>query len=124
MTRLLYWAFPVLLGWCLMFMAVSLGLAHDHGKVTQWLQQQKIPEGNGALSGFGCCNDQDVEEVEEDIREGEYWIKGGHFPEWKRVPPSLVIKEPNKHGQPVVWWVRGETEGYYDIRCYAPGGGV
>lgn len=99
--------------------AGSIAFGHEHGQVAQWLQQQRVPEGNGNSSGFSCCNDHDVDEVEEDIRDGHYWIKGGHFPEWTEVPDSLVIREPNRHGQPVVWWM---GIGPYSIRCFAPGG--
>jgi hypothetical protein len=39
------------------------------------------------------------------------------------VPDNAVIRGPNLHGQPIVWWVWGGGPGY-TIRCFAPGGGV
>jgi hypothetical protein len=38
------------------------------------------------------------------------------------VPDELVIRTPNKHGKPTVWW--GKSNGQVFIRCYAVGAGI
>jgi hypothetical protein len=98
-------------------------LARDNGQYAQvspelreWFRSQKSPKTGGL-----CCNEADGIYAEEDIRDGRYWTRwGGHG--WQPVPEDVVIRDPNRHGAPVVWWYvdRGETK----IRCYAPGGGV
>lgn len=83
-------------------------------EIKEWFQDQKVP---GTTSR--CCDDADGETVEEDIRGDDFWIKGGHFPEWTPVPKAAVIWAPNKTGHAVVWWTfNGEA---YEIRCFAPG---
>ncbi len=103
----------------------STALARDNGRwrelpddVREWLRSQKIPGGKGA--GHPCCDAADGEEVQEDIREGRYWIKGGAaFADWTIVPEQAVINGPNKYGQPVVW--RSPSSFTPVIYCYAPG---
>lgn len=41
--------------------------------------------------------------------------------DWMQVPDEVIIREPNRHGAPVVWWMI--RDGDVAIRCYAPGGG-
>lgn len=99
--------------------------AHVHGhdwaqlspQMQKWFREQRNP-----VTKQPCCDEGDGEEVEEDIRNGEYWVRsrksGG---QWVRVPEEYVIKEPNKWGQPVAWF-RYEN-GQPWVYCYAPGAG-
>lgn len=80
----------------------------------QWFRDQEIPG-----SKAKCCSEADGEEVQEEIRGEYYWIKGGKFPDWTRVPKEAVIENPNLVGRPVVWWALNEEQ--YIIRCYSPG---
>jgi hypothetical protein len=90
----------------------------------RWFRSQKSPK-----TGVICCNEADGVYAEEEVRSGHYWTR---FPEpkgeWMQVPDDVVIKDPNRHGVPVVWWyyemnpVNGKRE--LKIRCYAVGGGV
>ncbi len=112
----------------------SLAVAKDNGQwaqappdVRQWFQDQKVP--SGPHKDQSCCNMADGEQVQEDIRHGQYWIKGGHFPDWTLVPDEAVIRGPNKHGQPIVWWFSGQYNNGVQtsptgIRCYSPGAGI
>src|ERR1700704_1756370 len=80
-------------------------LARDNGQyndvspeVRQWFRSQKSPKTGGL-----CCNEADGIYAEEDIRDGRYWTRwGGHG--WQPVPEDVVIRDPNRHGAPVVWW--------------------
>lgn len=108
---------------------VDLSFARDSGQWTQsspelreWFRRQQNPTNH-----VPCCSEADGSYVEEDIRNGHYWVRfdltGG---EWMPVPDEIVIHDPNRNGAPVIWW-------YYDggqhkienlkFRCYAPGGG-
>ena len=98
-------------------------LARDNGQYTnvapevrEWFRSQKSPKTGGL-----CCNEADGIYAEEDIREGQYWARWSEH-DSQSVPQDVVIRDPNRHGAPVVWWYveQGETK----IRCYAPGGGV
>jgi len=105
---------------------------HDWAQLTpeqqKWFGSQRNP-----TTGDSCCSIADGAWAEEDIRDGEYWVRcndeRSHCPikEWMRVPPEVVIHDPNRNGAPVVWW-RGDwgADGkqIIVIRCYAPGGGV
>lgn len=82
--------------------------------IRKWFQEQKSP-----LTGQVCCNEADGITVQEDIRQGKYWTKGGPFSEWTPVPDQVVIKAPNLNGAPVLWWM--SQDGQPQIRCYAPG---
>lgn len=89
----------------------------------QWFRDQKIPGTN-----FSCCSTADGEIVEEDIRDGHYWIRcpldgACPFKEWTRVPDERVITEPNKFGRAVVWF-RNYPVGTSSIICFAPGAGI
>ena len=87
-------------------------------KVRTWLREQVVPGSNGAGKQLMfCCTEADGEEVQEKIEGGAYWIQGGSFKEWTKVPDGAVIEGPNPHGQPVVW----STGSTHAIRCYAPG---
>jgi hypothetical protein len=67
-----------------------------------------------------CCSAADGEEVQEDIREGVYWILSKTTRgEWLRVPPESVITEPNRWGQPLAWF-RHES-GKPFVYCFSPG---
>lgn len=91
----------------------------------QWFRDQKIP-GTQRL----CCSESDGVYAEEDIREGHYWARfvavqhnDGAPPTevasgWMQVPDAAVIRDPNRHGAPVVWW--GWQNGLF-IRCFSPG---
>ena len=82
----------------------------------QWFNQQKVP-GTSSL----CCNSSDGEEVQEDIREGVYWVLSAKTRgEWLPVPASAIITEPNRWGQPVAWFF-DEPSGKRKVRCFSPG---
>ena len=115
----------------LLMVVASPGIARDNGQFAQvdpetrqWFRSQKSPK-TGAI----CCNEADGEYAEEAVRSGHYWTR---FPEskgeWMQVPDDVIIKDPNRHGAPVVWWYyemnpeNGKRE--LKIRCYAVGGGV
>lgn len=100
----------------------------------QWFRSQKSPK-----SGISCCSEADGTYAEEDIRDGHYWVRyAWHFPlngaqyemhtGWVEVPDDVVIRDANRHGAPVVWWVweTGTTPetAVTKIRCYAPGAGI
>ena len=70
--------------------------------------------------------------VEEDIRNGEYWIRSAktmmfsRFNQlkdgkdgWVRVPADVIIKEPNLYGRPVAWYYLENA--MLQIRCFSPG---
>jgi hypothetical protein len=88
----------------------------------EWFRSQRNP-----TTKVPCCSEADGSYVEEDIRDGHYWVRfdrtGG---EWREVPDEIVIRDPNRNGAPVVWF-------YYEVRvgssvlkfrCYAPGAGL
>jgi hypothetical protein len=98
----------------------------------QWFRTQRVPG-----KGYTCCSEADGAQAQEDIS-GEHYrvrftarrhpsIDMTQFVEedsgWMDVPDEAVIREPNKHGSPVVWyyWKAGAT---LTIRCYAPGPGL
>jgi hypothetical protein len=97
-------------------------LARDDGRFNQlpvdlraWFRSQKSP-----VTGEYCCDEADGTYVEEDIREGHYWVRWSTVWQWQRVPDEVIINGPNRVGLPVVWW-------HYDhrgvsIRCFVPGG--
>lgn len=85
-------------------------------EVRQWFREQRVPG-----MSVTCCSEADGEEVSEDIRGEDYWIRNEKFPQWTLVPRAAVITEQtNILGRPVIWWGRDE-EGGYTIRCFAPG---
>ena len=85
--------------------------------IQQWFQEQRVPG-----TAMRCCDDADGETVREEIRQGQYWITGEHFPVWTPVPPERVLQGPNKAGHPVAWWgIQGDVT---FVRCYAPGAGI
>ena len=97
-------------------------LARDDGRFNHlpvdlhdWFRSQKSP-----MTGEHCCDEADGTYVEEDIREGHYWVRWSTVWQWQRVPDEVIIHGPNRVGLPVVWW-------HYDhkgvrIRCFVPGG--
>jgi hypothetical protein len=97
-------------------------LARDDGRfshlpadVRDWFRSQKSP-----VTGEHCCDEADGTYVEEDIRDGHYWVRWSTVGRWQRVPDEVIIHSPNRVGLPVVWW-------HYDhlgvrIRCFVPGG--
>ena len=97
-------------------------LARDDGRfnhlpvdLRDWFRSQKSP-----MTGEHCCDEADGTYVEEDIREGHYWVRWSTVWQWQRVPDEVIIHGPNRVGLPVVWW-------HYDhkgvrIRCFVPGG--
>lgn len=114
-----------------LILLVAPALAHNDGrwndvdpKIRQWLKDQRVP--NGPFKGTSCCSEADGEEVQEDIRDGHYWIKGGHFPDWTPVPDEAVIHGPNEWKQPITWWTLSGSWAQVPvvIRCYAPGAGI
>jgi hypothetical protein len=86
-------------------------------KVQQWFRSQKVP--NGPRQGQLCCSEADGVYVQEDIRNGHYWAKGGPFPEFVQVPDEVVIPTGNHNGAPLLWSIY--QDGVPQIRCYAPG---
>jgi len=140
----------VLVALCGMFY-VSKSFGHTHpGQYSQytpdqqqWIRGQKVPEGNGSYSGTSCCSTIDAEEVQEDIRDGHYWIKGTESSDptkptlyqqyrnsgriegmdangWVPVADSKVIHDANKIGSPIVYWGTSDARTLI-VRCYAPG---
>jgi len=122
-----------------MLLAVSSMLAYVHvpdvnlSRMAQnWLNNQKIPNGNE--KGKSCCSVSDASLVEEDIRNGRYWMRCPvdspcPIKEWTIVPEEAVITEPNRAGRPAVWWApavynNGVPTTPPSIRCYAPGSGI
>lgn len=109
-----------------LFALVTPATGHVHGTdwaqmspdMQRWFKDQRNPVNHGL-----CCDEKDGEEVEEETRDGEYWVRsqksGG---QWIRVPPEYVILEPNKWGQPIAWF-RYEN-GIPWVYCFIPGGGV
>lgn len=91
----------------------------------EWFREQVSPKTGGA-----CCSEADGEMVEEDIRDGQYWIRSKHTidnakqnklaTEWIQVPDDVVIREPNKFGRAVAWY-KYEPAGFLQVRCFAPG---
>lgn len=92
-------------------------------KVQQWFKDQTIPGTNQR-----CCDISDGEYAEEDIRDGHYWTRSPKSQgKWLQVPDAAVIHDPNRNGEPVVWYSYdsdADDGGYaaLTIRCYAPGG--
>jgi hypothetical protein len=112
---------------CSLCLGIALAVpadAHDHGQFGQysdardkWLRQQRSP------SGASCCSENDADLVEEDIRNGKYWIRWREF-DWTLVPDDALLPYPNPTGQPVVWWwPQWQKDGTLKpiIRCYSPG---
>lgn len=102
----------------------SAALAHDDAVWAQlnmspqqkkWFNEQVEPG-----TRKPCCNSSDGEEVQEDIREGVYWVMSAKTQgEWLPVPASAVITEPNVWGQPVAWFYH--ESGKPKVRCFSPG---
>ena len=92
--------------------------------VKEWFKSQKSPKTGGL-----CCSEADGDMVEEDIRDGVYWVRSQKTidnakiyrldTEWLRVPDEVIIKEPNKLGRAAAWYVF--QNGRLEIRCFAPG---
>lgn len=111
--------------WMTMVAVVSLALAKDVNgkwaqvtpKMKEWFQKQRNP-----TTKVSCCNEADGDQVDEEIREGRYWIAsdktGGH---WMIVPHDVIINEPNLYGRPVAWFRGGYDTAPLSIYCYAPG---
>jgi hypothetical protein len=86
----------------------------------KWYRNQTSP------SGYNCCSEADGTDVDEDIRDGEYWVRWDKsvaiHPEtsgWMKVPAAVIIPGPNRYG-PIVWWAYSEDAGL-SIRCYSRG---
>lgn len=105
----------------------SAATARDFGQyqnvdpaTRQWFRSQKNPK-----TGILCCSEADGTYAEEDIRDGNYWVRfeaRGQTIDWMEVPDDTVIRDPNKNGAPVVWW--WYEKGQIKIRCYSPGAGI
>lgn len=91
----------------------------------QWYRDQRNPK-----TTIPCCSEADGAQAQEDIRQDSYWVRfeaRGIDSGWMEVPADSVLKTPNLHRRPVVWW-------YFDggivsvqtlkIQCYAPGPGL
>src|SRR5712671_350710 len=108
----------------LLWAMTALAHAHfaDHEQWAQltpaqrdWLTHQKIP----GQPEYSCCSVADAEQVEEDIRDGHYYVCAAACSvdaNWTAVPDEAVIRAPNKYGQPVVWW--RFTDGRPIPRCF------
>ena len=88
-----------------------------------WFNNQRNP-----TTKIPCCSTADGSYVEEDIRDGHYWVRFDKTNgEWREVPDDVVIRDPNKNGAAVVWY-------YYEsgivsprmlkFRCFSPGAGL
>jgi hypothetical protein len=89
-------------------------------ELRKWFRNQVSP-----ATGTSCCSEADGTYVEEDIREGHYWIRFDKTEgKWMPVPDEIVIHDPNRNGAPVVWWYYDSDQAMIGFRCYAPGGGV
>lgn len=93
---------------------------HIAQDMKDWFRSQRNPH-----TKISCCDESDGEQVEEDIRNGEYWVRspmsGG---EWMRVPPENVIQAPNKWGRAVAWYRRENGVGPMTVYCFIPGAGI
>lgn len=100
----------------------------------RWFGQQHVP--GGPMKGNSCCSDADGTYAQEDIRGDHYWTRY-HFryysgngvaqegdTDWVQVPDEAVIREPNRHGAPAVWYYFAGDKDHPVIRCYAPGVGI
>lgn len=87
-------------------------------EIDKWFHDQMIPNGTQR-----CCDVSDGSFVEEDIRNGKYWIRWEKTQgAWIEVPDSAVIdNQPNKWGAPAVWWGFDEDASSIYIKCYIPG---
>jgi hypothetical protein len=98
----------------------SVAWARDDGRYAQsplkdWVRGLK--DKNGA----GCCDTADgfPAEVEWDTKENRYRVRIEGV--WYVVPDSAVLTEPNRLGQPMVWyWLQN---GVPQIRCFIAGAG-
>ena len=90
-------------------------------EIDKWFHDQLVP-GTG-VGRQRCCDISDGAFVEEDVRNGHYWIRWEATKGvWMEVPPTAVIdNQPNKWGQPAVWWGFDEEGDVIYIKCYAPG---
>src|SRR5258708_40151542 len=122
----------MLVAWLAILMALSTpasGHFADHEQWAQltpaqrdWLMRQIIP-GTDPEQHYTCCSAADAEQVEEDVRDGHYFVRSPTTAGlWVAVPDEMVIRAPNKYGQPVVWW--RFTDGIATPRCFAPGAGM
>lgn len=85
----------------------------------QWFRDQKRND-----SAERCCDEADGEQVQEDIRDGVYYVKCATTEKWTedgwmRVPPERVLNGPNMWGQPICWF-RNKDAGPW-VACYSPG---
>jgi hypothetical protein len=102
--------------------ACAPAMAHDSSQWAatpqaerNWFLQQKSPK-----TGLSCCNQSDFEQVDEEIREGRYWIASNQTRGiWLLVPPEVVIRGPNLHGRAVAWF--RFPNGNPEVYCFAPG---
>jgi hypothetical protein len=118
----------ILLGVLFGFIGHKLAHAHfaDHEHWAQltptqrdWLTQQRVPN----RPEHSCCSVADAEQVEEDIRAGHYFVRSTVTAGlWVAVPDEVIIRAPNRYGQPVVWWKY--TDGVPVVRCFSPGAGL
>jgi hypothetical protein len=77
-------------------------------------------DGLKSSGGALCCSDADgtaISDAEWRSKNGGYevFLEG----EWRRVPDSAVVTEPNKSGRTMVWPLRGYMG--ITIRCFMPG---
>ena len=97
---------PAAIGLWATALIVSYAFGHDHGQFgqysqarDQWLQHQTNPK-----TKIHCCVEADANLVEQDIRDGHYWVRWAQF-DWVQVPDEAVLPFPNPTGEPVVWWM-------------------
>ena len=97
---------------------VSSAQARDDGRYSSVAPDIKAwVEGLKDAAGVGCCATADgfkPEEVEWDMAGNEYRVR--HNGVWLSVPPSAVVKEPNRLGFAMVWYYF--RSGIPIVRCF------
>jgi hypothetical protein len=93
---------------------------HDRPDLNQWtmgLQSQR---------GVPCCDSSEAKPVvDADWRvdaEGHYEVllEG----KWVSVPDGSIVKEPNKYGLSLVWYIKLSNSDEIYIRCFLPAAGA
>ena len=103
-----------------LILLASPALAHDHARsdLDEWFQSLK--SGNGP-----CCDGPGVDATHLEDPDWRVVSSGSetHYEvrrsgEWERVPDSAVLRQPNRYGKALVWYVPWNPT---VIRCFMPG---